>query len=85
MNYTRSEKESASMPSPCGRYTVQLDLDIHYDYEEETDYAEATVEGFTITGYEFDTIEEQPDESNPDMSWVTIDYLETYFDEITIH
>jgi len=70
--------EQTSIKSPCGRYTVYLDVDFEGLEDYDTGYAEAIPTSFTVTGYEFDTLEEQPDEDNPDLSWLDLDYLETY-------
>jgi len=69
-----------SITSPCGRYTVFLDVIFDEHEDDEVGYAVAIPTDFTVTGYEFDTIEEQPDEDNPDLSWLDLDYLEAYLE-----
>ena len=70
--------ETVKLTSPCNRYRVYLEAEFSTHCDEEAGYCQGNLEDFKIDYWEFDTIEEQPDEQNPDLSWVTSEYVELY-------
>lgn len=70
--------ETVKLTSPCNRYVVYLEADYSTERDDDAGYCQGYLEDFKIDYWEFDTIEEQPDENNPNLSWVTREYVELY-------